>query len=181
MNPGGAGPNSTIVTLAIVLIVVGRFLMRELRERTVRASRVWIRPAVLFALFVLLLVAAFVSPKVNAGLSVPLMAMSVVIGAGVGVVTGVLVVRSTRLTPAGEPGAVRAQGNLTTVAIWVVALALRFAARYAVAGAGATDAQQFELNAGLLALATAAFAVIAYLFHRAIDRLAPESSRPVAP
>ncbi len=174
MSSTGLGPYSTTVTLVFVAIVIVRFLMRELRERTVRASRVWIRPAVLVVLLVISVAGAFAVPRISANLSVPVMALSVLIGAALGVVAGLLVVRSTTFSPAGMAGAVRAKGNMTTVVVWVVALALRFIARYAVAGAGANVAQQYELNVGLIALVTAAFAVVAYLFHRQIDRLAPE-------
>ncbi|MBV8749239.1 MAG: hypothetical protein JO103_05960, partial [Candidatus Eremiobacteraeota bacterium] len=81
----------------------------------------------------------------------------------------------TVFTPAGMRGAVRAKGNATTVAIWLIALALRFVARYAFADLGASRTVQYELNVGLVVLITAAFIVVALGFHRAIDRLAPES------
>jgi hypothetical protein len=175
MNPGGGGgPNTTWITLALVLLVVVRFLFRELRQRKIRLRTVWIRPAILGVLTAVLIAGAFAIPGTNFAL----LAISLVVGAVLGVVTGTLVVRSTTFAPAGERGAVLAQGSIVTVIVWVIAIALRFVARLAFAGSGATPAAQFELNAGLLALVTAAFVVVALAFHRAIDRLAPEPAAP---
>ena len=172
MNPNGGAPNTTLLTLAIVLVVVVRFLFRELRQRKVRVRTLWVRPGI-FALFsVLLLGGAFAVPHINFAV----MALAVVIGAALGIVTGTLVVRSTTFAPAGERGAVLAKGSIVTVVIWVVALALRLVARLAYAGSGAGPAEQYELNAGLLVLVTAAFIVVALQFHRAIDRMAPEAT-----
>lgn len=176
MNPsGGAGPNSTYITLAVVLVVVVRFLFRELRQRKVRLRTLWIRPGILTVFTVLLIVGAFAT----AGLNVGVMLISIVAGAAFGLLTGWLVVRSTTFAPAGERGAVLAKGSIVTVIVWVAAIALRLVARFVFAGSGAAPAQQFELNAGLLALVTAAFVFVALAFHRAIDRLAPEAAAPV--
>ena len=172
MNNGAGGMNSNLITLAFALVVIVRFLFRELRERKIRVRSLWIRPGILGVLMVLLLAGGFAIPHV----SKPLMLLSALIGAVVGVVTGALVVRSTTFAPAGERGAVLAKGSIVTVIIWVAAIVLRLAARYAFAGAGADAATQYELNAGLVALITAAFVVVAMQFHRAIDRLAPEAT-----
>lgn len=169
MNSGGAGTSTTLVTVVVVALVVVRFLFRELRERRVRLRTLWIRPGIVAVFTVLMVIAAFASHGTNVGV----LALAVVAGAVLGVVTGTLVVRSTTFRPASERGAVLVQGSITTVAIWLVALALRYAARFAFAGSFASAAQQFELNAGLLALVTVAFVVVALAFHRAIDRLAP--------
>ena len=170
MNPGGGGaPSTTWITLALVLLVVVRFLFRELRQRKIRLRTVWIRPAILGVLTAVLVAAAFAVPGTNVGV----LAVSLVVGAVLGIVTGTLVVGSTTFAPAGERGAVLAKGGTVTVIVWVVAIALRFVARLAFAGTGASPAAQFELNAGLLALVTAAFVVVALAFHRAINRLAP--------
>jgi hypothetical protein len=171
MTNSGSGINPALITLVIFLVVVVRFLFRELRERTVRVRTLWIRPGILAVLMVLLLAGDFAIPRVNA----PVMLIAALVGAAIGVVVGVLVARSTSFRPAGERGAVLAKGSAATVVIWLVALVLRFVARYAFAGTGADAAAQYELNAGLVALVTAAFVVVAILFHREIDRLAPEA------
>jgi phosphatidylserine synthase len=169
MTGGSAGTTTNLITLLVAALVVVRFLFRELRERKVRLRSIWIRPGILAAFTVVLIVVAFTVPRTN----MAFLALACVAGAVLGVVTGMLVVRSTTFRPADERGAVLAQGNMTTVIVWIAALALRFVARFAFAGSGASPAEQVELNAGLLALVTAAFVVVALAFHRAIDRLAP--------
>lgn len=176
MNGEAGGPNSTIITLVIVAIVVVRFLFRELRARTVRLRTLWIRPGVLIVLTLLVLAGAFAIPGAN----VVVACISVLVGAVLGVVTGALVVRSTTFASANERGAVIARGSAVTVVIWVVAILVRFAARFAFAGTGAGAAAQYELNVGLIGLVAAAFVVVALGFHRAIDRLAPEAGLPSA-
>jgi hypothetical protein len=168
----GSAFQPTLATYAIVAIVVVRFLFRELRRRTISVRTLWIRPAILVALLALILWGAFAVP----GASPPFIALAFVVGAALGVVTGLLVARSTTFAPSGRRGTVFAQGNAVTVIVWVCALALRLLARFVVGGAGATVAQQMELNVGLLALVAAAFGVVALEFHRAIDRLAPEGA-----
>ncbi len=172
MTNGTPGMNTTWITLALVVIVVGRFLFRELRARTIRVRSLWIRPGILAVLTLVLIGFGFAIPHVSMGV----VALSVLVGAAVGIGVGVLVARMTTFAPAGERGTVIAQGSMKTVIVWVVAIVLRLIARYAFAGAGATPAEQYELNAGLLALVTAAFVVVAIEFHRAIDRLAPETA-----
>jgi hypothetical protein len=167
MTANGSGLNTTLITLAIVLVVVIRFLFRKVRVRTL-----WIRPGILAFVSVLLIAGAFWIPNLN----LAVMGLAIAIGAVLGVVTGTLVVRSTTFAPAGERGVVLAKGSIVTVVVWVVAIALRLVARFAFAGSGAGPAEQYELNAGLLALVTAAFIVVALQFHRAIDRLAPEGA-----
>ncbi len=165
----GSGTNTTLITLAVVALVVVRFLFRELRARKVRVRTLWIRPGIVAVLTLLLIAGAFAVPGVRLGV----VALSVLVGIAFGIGVGVLVARMTTFAPAGERGAVIAQGSIKTVVVWVVAILLRLLARFAFAGAGATPAEQYELNAGLLALVTAAFVVVAIEFHRAIDRLAP--------
>jgi len=169
MTSGTSGMNTTWITLALVVIVVGRFLFRELRARTIRVRTLWIRPGILAVLTLLLIAGGVAIPYVSMGV----VALSVLVGAAFGIGVGVLVARMTTFAPAGERGAVIAQGSIKTVVVWVIAIALRLIARYAFVGAGATQAEQYELNAGLLALVTVAFIVVAVAFHRAIDRLAP--------
>jgi hypothetical protein len=174
MTPGGPGTTSTWIYVGIAALVVVRFLFRELRQRTVRARTLWIRPVILAVLTLLMIAGAFAVRGANLGV----LALALVVGAAVGVLTGKLVAGSTTFAPAGERGAVLARGSAITVGIWLAALALRFAVRFVFAGSGASPADQFELNAGLLGLITAAFVVVALEFHRAIDRLAPERTPP---
>lgn len=147
-------------------------MLRELRERTIQGRTLWIRPAILAVLTVLLVVSSAALPHVNLWI----VGLSVVTGAVLGAITGFLVARSTTFRPAGQPGAVLAKGSIVTVLIWVVALTLRLVARFALVDAGGDRAAQFELNTGLIALITAAFVVVALEFRRAIGRYAPGSA-----
>jgi hypothetical protein len=177
MNGSGSGQTTNLIYLALALFIIARFLFRELRERTLRLRTLWIRPGILAVLLLLLLAGGFAIPRVDKSL----MLLAAFAGVPFGVVVGWLVARSTTFLPAGERGAVRAKGNITTVIVWVTAILLRLAARYAFVGAGADQATQYELNAGLVSLVTAAFVVVAIQFHRAIDRLAPETAPPPTP
>jgi len=174
MTNGTPGMSTTWITLALVAVVVVRFLFRELRARTIRVRTLWIRPGILGVFTLVLIGAGFAIPHVGMGV----VGLSVLVGAAIGIGVGFLVARMTSFAPTGERGAVIAQGSIKTVIVWVAAIVLRLLARFAFAGAGATSAEQYELNAGLLALVTAAFVVVAIEFHRAIDRLAPETTTP---
>ncbi len=173
---GNAAIGSNLFTLVIVAFVVVRFLMRELRARVIRLRTLWIRPLILVVLTAFFAYEAFARPFADAGLT----ALSLIGGAAAGAIVGALVVRSTAFEAAGEPHAVRARGSWLTVAIWLVALALRFAARFALSPSDprtpAGIAQFFALNTGLLALVTAAFAVVALGFYRAIDRYGAQAA-----
>jgi hypothetical protein len=169
MNGGAGGINPALISLAVGLIVVVRFLFRELRERTVKVRTLWIRPGIIVLVTIGFAAAAMFRPGVNSGQLVLLL----LVGAALGVLTGVLVVSSTTFAAADIPGAVRVRGSITTVIVWVAALSLRLAARFVVGGSGADLTTQFELNAGLLALLAGAFVFVALAFHRAVDRLAP--------
>src|ERR1700676_2864252 len=111
MTNGGSGTTSALITLVVVALVVVRFLFRELRERKVRLRSIWIRPGIVALFAVVLIAGAFFVPHVN----LSLIALACLIGAVVGVVTGMLVARSTTFKPAGESGAVLAQGSMITV------------------------------------------------------------------
>jgi hypothetical protein len=169
MNGGATGMNTAWITLVVGLVVVVRFLFRELRERTVKVRTLWIRPAIVTLAAVGFAAAAVARPGVNPGL----LGMMLLTGVALGVLTGALVVGSTTFAPAGVPGAVRVRGSIVTVIVWVAAILLRLGARFVVGGSGADLTTQFELNAGLLALLAGAFVFVALAFHRAIDRLAP--------
>lgn len=169
----GTGPElNTLISLAVALLVVVRFLYRELRERTVRLRSLWVRPGILAALTLFIIAGSFIIP----GLNLPLVFMSVTAGIGFGVATGALVLDSTSFAPSGRPGEVRVKGSLATVLVWLGALALRLLARFVFAGVSAGPAAQFELNIGLISLIATAFVVVAIGFHRAIDRYAATAS-----
>ncbi len=55
MTNGTPGMNTTWLTLALVALVVVRFLFRELRARKIRVRTLWIRPGILAVLTLVLI------------------------------------------------------------------------------------------------------------------------------
>jgi hypothetical protein len=161
-----AWQTQSLVTLAITAVVVLRFVMRELRARIVRSRTLWLRPAFLLAILGFFI---FGTLRLSQYTHV-LLALALVVGVLCGALTGVLVVRSTTFTSAGMPGAVRVHGTRVTAAVWVGAILLRLIARLFVPHND--PAIEFALNSGLIALVAVAFTIVAFAFHRAIDRLA---------
>jgi hypothetical protein len=149
----------------VVAFVIFRFAMRELRERTVKGSSLWVRPG-LMGLLTVGFIAATISVYPAGDLE---MIGALVGGAVLGTVTGLLIVANTRFAPAEIAGAIRAQGNHLTLIIWIVAFALRFASHY-ILPHGSGELAQFPLNCGTFAMATFAFGTIALAFRREISR-----------
>ena len=142
--------------LGITVLIVFRFARRELRERTVRARSLWIRPAILIALtayFVYL--SATVDPLGNGEMIAVLAG-----GAVLGVVVGFAIVRYTQFAPAAVPNAVLVRGSHITFAIWIDPRA------------------QLPLNCGTIIMTTVAFVVIALAFAQAIRRYAGSIAAP---
>ncbi|MGD1065917.1 MAG: hypothetical protein ABR975_03805 [Vulcanimicrobiaceae bacterium] len=160
---------STLLTLFVVLFVVVRFAFRELKDRIVRAKGLWRRPL----LFVLLGVVLGYQAMQIGGVDSGAFAVETIVSVLVGIVVGLLVVRFTTFAPApaSEYPAVRAQGSWKTLVVWIIALALRFGPRFFMHSEG--SGQQLALNAALLALVAAAFAVVAVYFGRAIRAYPP--------
>ena len=148
---------SQLITIALILVVVARFLARELKARTARVTTLWIRPAFLIALTGLM---SWLALSRGAGSAVELGA-SLAFGALLGVVVGVLVTGSTRIEASGRPGLVTLRGSWVTVAIWIAALMVRLGIR--VAGGGYTAAASPALTAGTAAMAAVAFGAFALL------------------
>ena len=162
----GTISTQTLVSTLVVAFVIFRFAMRELRERTVKASSLWLRPG-LMGVLTLGFVAATVSQYPAGDLEM----IGAVAGGGVlGVLTGMLVVANTRFAPAAIANAVRARGNRYTLLIWIVAFALRFAAHYVLPHATG-ELAQLPLNCGTFAMTAFAFGTIALAFRREIDRV----------
>ena len=155
----------SLFTVLILAVVVFRFAQRELKERIIKAGTLWIRPAVLLAITVWLIVLSVsLDPSGSTELIVALIA-----GIALGAVTGLLIVANTTFRAADLPNAVRAQGSRLTFGIWLGAFAIRLIARYVVPH-GADPRTQLPLNAGTVALVATAFIVIALAFYRAIGR-----------
>jgi hypothetical protein len=161
----GVSLTPSLIALAVTVLVVFRFARRELRERTVRLQTLWIRPAILLAITVYLIVlSAQLDPFGDGELLAVLAA-----GSLLGVLVGVLIVRNTRFAAAAIPHAVSVIGNPVTFAIWVGALAIRLLARYALPH-GADPRAQLPLNCGTVVMTTVAFVVIALAMWAEIRR-----------
>jgi len=155
----------SLISVLIAALVVFRFAQHELKERVVKANTLWIRPVILLAITVWLIVLTLsVDPS-----GTPEMIVALIAGIVLGAVTGLLIVANTSFRPADVPNAVRVQGSRITFAIWIGAFAIRFIARFVVPH-GADPRTQLPLNAGTVALVAAAFIVIALAFYRAIGR-----------
>jgi hypothetical protein len=164
MAPTGTG-NSSLITLAIVAFVVVRFALRELKPRIVRVKYLWIRPALMAIMTLLILAVCVIAPH----LSYVVLATALVLGIAIGAAVGVSVVRLSRFEATGNGGEVRVVGSWKTAAVWIIAVLFRLGARFAIP---ANDqSSQLALNAGLIMLVFVAFAIVAAGFHREVDRV----------
>lgn len=156
---GGNALQTQLIALAVVLIVVVRFLVRELRARTVRVSTMWLRPAFLGALTVFFAASAVrQSPESEAEL-----ALSLTVGVAFGAVVGFLVAASTTVERAGAPGVLRLRGSWVTVAIWVAALLVRLGVRLLKTGGSLLATTSLALSAGTICMVAVAFATFSVL------------------
>jgi hypothetical protein len=153
------------VWLVVIALVVGRFLLRELRDRRIPFQRFFALPLVFVALAVwLVLYAVWTAPTVLVEVAAGTLA-AIAVGAGLGLAVDRFT--SVRLGPGGTSAIVR--GSWATAAIWIVALALRVVGRFVAFGAGLRSAQStLALNAVLVVLLAAALiALRVRLFARA--------------
>jgi hypothetical protein len=157
----------SLISLLITLIVVYRFARRELKTRIIKLKWLWIRPAILIAVTIYLIVA---STQLDPLGDVEMFA-TLAGGAILGVIVGLLIVRNTHFGPAGVPNAVRVNGNRITFAIWIGALAIRLLARF-VLPHGADPRSQLPLNCGTVIMTAVAFIVISIAFLIEIRRYA---------
>jgi hypothetical protein len=164
---------TSLFGLLITVVVVFRFAIRELKPRVVKGGVLWIRPILLAAVTLWL---AWLTITVDpAGIGQLIGAL--LVGGVLGAITGILIIRYTTFYAPGIPNAVLVSGSKVTFGIWVCAFAIRFLARYVIPH-GADPRTQLPLNSGVVALAMVAFVVIAFAFHRAIDRYG--SAAPIA-
>jgi hypothetical protein len=171
-----ASSTQSLFALGVTVLVVFRFAMRELRERTVSLRTLWIRPAILIALAgYLVTLSVQLDPSGDGEMAAVLIG-----GAVLGAVAGWGIVRNTRFAAAAVPHAVRVRGNRITFVIWIAALATRLLARY-VLPYGAAPRAQLPLDCGTVAMTAVAFVVIAVAFARGIARYAASPVSIAAP
>lgn len=142
--------------VAIIVLVVGRFLFRELRERKLVLARMFLVPGVLGAL-ALFLVA---TTAVQFPATTMLLAGETLVTLGIGLALGVAVAHFTKVRLGEQAGIVYVLGSGWTVAIWVGALLLRFAARFAISHDNVSA--QLAANAALVLMIAAALAMLRY-------------------
>jgi hypothetical protein len=152
------------ITLALVGVVVVRFLLRELRVRRMQLSRIFVLPGV-FALLVLFLIVTTLQQSPDQ--LVPLAVGSLVaipVGAGI----GFAVAHFTSVQPAPAPGVVLVRGSQITVLIWIGALLLRLVPRLILGTEVHTTGTVLMLNSVLLVmLVVAIFTVRVQIVRRA--------------
>jgi hypothetical protein len=149
------------ITALVALLVVGRFLARELRERRISVGRIYLPPAILGVIALALIgMAVFYTPE-----NLLVLALACIAGLAGGAVIGYAVAHFTTVRVTAEPGIIYARGSIATVAIWIVALALRFLARFALVGDalhGRHGGLTLALNAALLVLLASALFFVRY-------------------
>jgi hypothetical protein len=157
------GQQTIWITLAVIALVLARFLFRELRVRRMKTSS-------LFAVPVLAgIVGAFTIYSVV--IAAPNQMTSLVAGSIVAVAVGIgigLSVAHFTTVQTAAPGVLLVRGSWITVGIWVAALALRLIARWLVSGGqsvvnvntSSVDGPSLMLNAVLLVMLTTALTTV---------------------
>jgi hypothetical protein len=140
----------------VALLVVGRFLVRELRERKLVLGRIYLLPAIVGIMAAALLVTTIYLFPATALLVVGEACITIGIGFGI----GLAVAHFTKVRLGDVPGTVYVLGSPITVGIWLAALALRWAARVAVPFGD--HAATLSANAALFVMVAAALAMVRY-------------------
>lgn len=125
---------SFLIWLAVVAVVVYFRLMRPVR---LRASRLWVGPAIVV---VLTLIVGFGSYEEH--VSMPFIAGAIVVGVLLGLPFGILRGRHTRVRKTSDPKVLIVEPSIIPLVIWFAAFAGRFALRFFLphAGPGALEA-----------------------------------------
>jgi drug/metabolite transporter (DMT)-like permease len=113
------------IGLVIGALVIGRFLLRELRERRFLISRIYLVPAILGIVGIVLVVFASIGHPDT----IPVIAIACVVALALGAVIGYGVARNTTVRVTDDPTVLFVRGSVATVVIWLAALAIRLVAR----------------------------------------------------
>jgi hypothetical protein len=139
------------------LIVVVRFLFRELRPRTIKMQSLWYRPG-----FLAVLTALVVWQGLRIGDPTNELAISIIVGIVAGIVVGWLVVASTSIQAGPRPGLLVLRGSWITAVIWIVALVARLGVRLLNGGYTAASSSAVT-TVGTVMMVTAAFVTFSLL------------------
>jgi hypothetical protein len=160
----GFGTSAWWFTAALLLLVVVRFLARELRLRRVPLNRFFAVPIV-FGLISAWLIYLAISTAPDLTLEMLIAAAAAVaVGAGV----GLAVDRYTAVALSDDGTKALIRGSRTTVAIWIGALILRWVGRWVVLHVAGTVTlgMTLVLNAALVILLGSAATVLRVLLFR---------------
>jgi drug/metabolite transporter (DMT)-like permease len=147
------------IGLVVGALVIGRFLMRELRERRFLISRIYLVPAVLGVVGIVFVVLAGIAHPDTT----PVIAVACVAALVLGAVIGYGVARNTTVRVTDDPTVLYVRGSAATVAIWLAALALRLVARIPFLSDPSRYTHWGEaLNAALLILLASALFFVRY-------------------
>jgi hypothetical protein len=155
--------SSNWLTIGVIVLVVARFLFRELRVRRIKSSRIFIVPIIVGLVGALVIVSVVLAaPNQELNLIVGGL-IAIVVGAGVGFAVGHFTTVQVQ-----QPGLLIVRGSWITVAIWIGALALRLLARAFVSGgtnvvytdAASAGGPSLMLNAVLLILLVSALTTV---------------------
>jgi len=151
------------ITVGVIVLVLARFLFRELRLRRIKTASIFAVPVIVG------IIGAFVvySVVVAAPDQIAPLAIGGVVAIAVGIGIGFAVAHFTTVEVA-EPGVLLVRGSWITVGIWVGALLLRLAARWFVSGghtiiytdAAVTAGPSLMLNAVLVIMLAAALTTV---------------------
>ncbi len=151
--------NDVAISVVIGLLVVGRFLQRELRERRFVVARIYLLPAIAGAVAIGLAAYAVIKRPETAGVLAAASVVAIVLGAAI----GYAVAHRTTVRVTADASVLYARGSLTTVAIWVGAVACRLLARVAFVSDPARAVHFGDaLNAALLVLLASALFFVRY-------------------
>jgi drug/metabolite transporter (DMT)-like permease len=147
------------IGLVIGALVIGRFLLRELRERRFLISRIYLVPAILGIIgIVLVIFASIAHPD-----TIPVIAIACVVALALGAVIGYGVARNTTVRVTDDPTVLFVRGSVATVVIWLAALAIRLVARIPFLSDPSRYTHWGEaLNAALLILLASALFFVRY-------------------
>jgi hypothetical protein len=148
------------IGILVAILVVGRFLLRELRERRYAIGRIYVLPAVVGAIALVLIALSWANEPEARGL----LAVSCVAGLILGGAIGYGVAHFTRVRVTPDPTVLYSRGSYVTVTIWVVAFALRFVARVGASGGQLTRPthEALAFNAALVLLLASALFFVRY-------------------
>jgi hypothetical protein len=135
---------STLITVLVVAVVI---VVRFLRPIRMRASRLWLSPAILIVLTIILIFGEMQQRVSPLGIS-----LGLVLGLALGLPFGLLRGRHTDVRKTDDPKVLVVQPSVAPLLIWLVAFGGRFALRAFLPKAG-PDA--LAASDGLLAFAVA--------------------------